>query len=425
MRYFLVILLAFYLCACGFSSPSPKDEEDSNLPVVKTFRALPDVSSIGFEWQAPSDTHLISGYAIYRKNDKGEFIRVASIGNAHSTHYYDSALKQQSEYEYTIATIGLDSKISKKATPIKVKTSFIDPVSFVYASNNLASQIKIFWSPSPNPVVKNYIIEKKTPKGFIPIGTTNNRMLVEFFDNNLPSDTECEYRIISQSYDGAKSLPSQVVKGHTKAPPKEIVQIKATQNKPKAIYVEWQPSDDKDVIGYNVWSSDSSGVYNKIGFVQGASFNHSVEGDGEIRFYKITAVDRYKLESKMQNEGVKGQSLPPPPTPKITRNVLENNIFTLTWEKLQDPRVEKYIVYRLSPTQSSKFNVDSQTKFIDNDLKPGVTYTYYVVSVDKLDIQSLPSRKISIMVDIGEPMESNQPVLESNAVEVDSKVKKP
>ncbi|MWV63142.1 hypothetical protein DCO58_00425 [Helicobacter saguini] len=421
----IMLLITLNFSACSFTKLNfTKDEIDENLPRVSTFRALPDVTSIGFEWKMPENSQNVSGYVIYRKSEKGEWARVAAIPNAFSTHYYDSKLKQQTEYEYAIATMGLDSKVSRKSEPLKVKTSFIDPVSFVYASNNLASQIKIFWSPSPNPVVKNYIIERKGAKGFVAIGSTSNRMLVEYFDNNLESDKEYEYRILSQSYDGAKSVPSQVVKGKTKAPPPQIANIKTSSDKPKYIDVTWDKSEDKDVLGYNVWALDSNvdavpkGAvgYTKIAFVNGTSYKDNINADGAVRFYKVTAVDRFRLESKMGENGVRGNTLEPPPTPKIVRNVLDNNVLTLQWEKLSSPRVEKYVVVKVGASygEANRFSV-KDTKFVDKELKPGVTYTYYVLSVDKLNIESKPSERIEITIELPkeEKVEDNTENLES------------
>lgn len=412
----------------GFSKAVSKEEIDENLPRISTFRALPDVTSIGFEWKTPDNPQDISGYVIYRKSERGEWLRVAAIPNAFSTHYYDSKLKQQTEYEYAIATIGLDSKVSRKSEPLKVKTSFIDPVSFVYASNNLASQIKIFWSPSPNPVVKNYIIERKGPKGFMPIGSTSNRMLVEYFDNNLESDKEYEYRILSQSYDGAKSLPSQVAVGKTKAPPLPVSNIKASNDKPKYIEISWDKSEDKDVIGYSVWAAESeSAPFAKIAFVSGTSYKDNINADGVARFYKISAIDRFKLESKVSENATRGNTLEPPPSPKITRNVLENNVLTLQWEKLNTPRVEKYVVVKVGASfgEANRFSL-KDTKFVDKDLKPNVTYTYYVLSVDKLNIESLPSNKISIMINIeGVSSESNAETSALDSKDSKTAAKKP
>ncbi|TLD83166.1 fibronectin type III domain-containing protein [Helicobacter trogontum] len=391
-----------------------KDEIDPNLPIVKTFRALPDVTSVGFEWKTPEDTTNIDGYVIYRENKKKEFKSIAFIKNAFSTHYYDDKLEPQTEYTYAIAAVGKDSKVSRKSAPLKVKTSFIDPVSFVYASQDYAQKIKIFWSPSPNPIVKNYIIERQEKQGkFVAIGSTTNRMLVEFFDRNVENGVEHTYRIIAQSHEGAKSVPSQLVVGRTRALPPIVAGIKTTQNKMHAIWLEWDKSESKDVIGYNIYVSDTpDNNYRKLAFVTRESYIDKIDSHGAIRYYKISAIDKYKLESNLQESGVGGQTLPPPMPPILTKGAIESTSAIITWEKASDGRALNCMVYRSgSDGTRDKFNQEQNTSFIDKSIKEGISYTYHVTCMDKNGIESSRSRQVVLQL-APQPVAPNIPSLQ-------------
>ncbi len=428
----IYLFTSFLLYGCGslqiFSLMGIKDEVDSNLPIVKTFRALPDVTSVGFEWKTPEDTTQIDGYIIYRENKKKKFEKIAFVKNAFSTHYYDDKLQPQTEYVYAIASVGKDSKVSRKSESLKVKTSFIDPVTFVYASQDYAHKIKIFWSPSPNPIVKNYIIERQEKGGkFVAVGSTTNRMLVEFFDRNIENGTIHSYRIIAQSYEGAKSIPSQVVVGKTRAVPPIIQGVTATNDKARAIWIEWGASESQDVVGYNVWvSSSPSDAYKKLAFVTRESYVDKIDSHGTIRYYKITAVDKYKLESEFQDSGIAGQTLPPPLAPNLTESIIENGSALIAWDKTKDTRVTSYIVYRKgSDGMLNKFSQITNTNWTDSSIKEGVSYTYYVVGVDKHGIESAPSRQVTLLlqpqptaVDIATPSAIQQ---ESTQAPKDSK----
>ncbi|TLE00876.1 fibronectin type III domain-containing protein [Helicobacter muridarum] len=401
------------------------DEVDMSLPVVKSFNALPDSTSIGFEWKVPEgDLDSFIGYVIYRKDSNGNFQKIAFIKNALSTHYFDSKLQPQTDYEYAIALVGEDSRVSKKSEVLKVRTAYIDPVDFVYTSKNYAGRIKIFWSPSPNPVVKNYIIQRKDPKTdtFVNIGSTNNRMSVEFFDNGLDNGIEYSYRVISQSYDGALSVPSKVAIGQTRSAPNTVNGIRATNNKPHAIWVDWDPIEGKDIIGYNVWVADSENAnYTKLAFVRSTSYIDKIQENGASRFYKVTAQDIYKLESEKQDVPTKGQTLSPPQTPTIIDSKIKNNSAVITWNIINDDRIRYYIVYRKGGNYDSinRFDRIMTADFIDTNMKKGVTYSYYVVSVDKFGIESLPSKTITLSIpmspqqpdsdDIGKGIESDNP----------------
>lgn len=420
-RKYFIVLFSFLFSACStskiFSFMGIKDEIDPSLPIVKTLRALPDVTSVGFEWTTPEDTTNIDGYVIYRENKKKEFEKIAFIKNAFSTHYYDDKLEPQTEYTYAIAAVGKDSKVSRKSIPLKIKTSFIDPVSFAYASQDYAQKIKIFWSPSPNPIVKGYIIEKQEKKGkFVAIGSTTNRMLVEFFDRNVENGAENTYRIIAQSYDGAKSVPSQIVIGRTRSLPSVVMGIRTTYDKLHEIWLEWNKSESKDVIGYNVYVSNvSNDNFRKIAFVTRESYVDKVDSNGAMRYYKISAIDKYKLESNLQENGVAGQTLAPPMPPNLTKGAIENKTVVISWDS-GDNRSVSYIVYRSgSDGSNKKFNKTHKTNFTDKDIKEGVSYNYYITSVDKHGIESNPSRRITLQ--LSPRMVEPKPTLEPLSLE--------
>lgn len=401
----LYSLLGLFLCACSssqiFGFMGIKDEIDDKLPTIKTFRALADVTSIGFEWKTPSDIALVDGYIIYRENKNKKFEKIAFVQNALSTHYYDDKLQPQTEYVYAIASVGKDSRVSRKSTPLRVKTSFIDPVDFVYASQDYAQKIKIFWSPSSNPIVKNYIVERQDDDGkFITIGSTTNRMLVEFFDKNVENGTTHTYRVIAQSYDGAKSVPSKLVVGKARELPTTIQGIRTTDNKLREIWIEWNPSSSKDVIGYNVWSANNqTEEYRKIAFVTRESYIDKIDSNGAVRYYKITAVDRYKLESEPQEYGVVGQTLPPPIAPNLTKGAIENNYALIAWENGGDNRTISYNVYRKNGQGAfTKISQTTSTSFTDKNIQEGVGYTYFVTGIDKNNMESMPSRQVTLLL---------------------------
>lgn len=401
----LLSLLNCFFCACSssqiFGFMGIKDEVDPNLPSVKTFRALPDVTSVGFEWRTPKDTTLIDGYIIYRENKNKEFEKVAFVKNALSTHYYDDKLKPRTEYVYAIAAVGKDSRVSKKSVPLRVKTSFIDPVDFVYASQDYAHKIKIFWSPNTNPIVKNYIIERQDSNGrFIAIGSTTNRMLVEFFDKNIDNGATHNYRIVAQSYDGVKSLPSKIVTGKTRELPPAIQGIKTTNNKIREIWIEWKPSDSKDVVGYNVWVANSpTDEYRRIAFVTRESYVDKVDANGTLRYYKVTAVDKYKLESEPQEYGVNGQTLPPPQAPNLTKGAIEKNYAVIEWENGDDNRSVSYNIYRKSGDNDFiKLSHTTNTSFTDKSIQEGISYTYFITGIDKNNMESMKSRQVALFL---------------------------
>ena len=135
-----------------------------------------------------------------------------------------------------------------------------------------------------------------------------------------------------------------------------------------------------------------------------------IDEDGALRYYKVSVLDSYKLESDLQEEGVSGQTLPPPPTPNIRQGVVQNRSALIAWDKIADTRVQYYVVYRQGGGygESNRFSDITNTQFVDNSMKEGITYTYYVVSVDKLGIESIPSQKITLTLQMAKETQIQQ-----------------
>ncbi|PAF45649.1 fibronectin type III domain-containing protein [Helicobacter sp. 11S02629-2] len=406
LKYALIPFIALFFIACAniFNTFGIKDRIDPSLPTINQLRILPDVSEVAFEWDLPSDVRMINGYVIFRENPKGEFQKVAIVKNPFATHYYDKHLIPQTRYVYAISTIGRDGSISPRSTPVATTTSFIDPVTLFYASKDYARSVKLIWSPSANPSVTGYIIEREVlkdgKKAFIKVGTTKDRFLSEYFDKDLEDGTSYNYRVISQSFAKSLSLPSNILEGRTRFLPDPIVNIKASDDRPKQIYIEWDKSKDRDVVSYNVYySSTLEGAYSLLANVKGNSYLDNLQSDGTRRFYKVSAVDIYKLESKLSFGAAEGRSLPKPTTPTIVTKSFVNNIASFSWSKPSEARIKSYIVYRKAGffKDPDKFDIDGNS-FSDKEMKPGIKYTYSVSSVDDNGLVSEPSSTLTFEV---------------------------
>lgn len=409
MRFFIqsfFVALSFIFIACStdkFFSLFINDTIDSSLPIVSKIRVLADVTSVGFEWDLPHDINSINGYAIYRLNAKNEWERVGTVKNSLATHYYDKDLKPKSEYIYSVSTIGTNGNISKRSKKVIVKTSFIDPIDKLFASNNYARQIKLFWSPSANPSIEKYIIEREDNGKFVSIGTTNHRFNVEYFDENLADNKSMKYRVLSKSFEGAISLPSNVATGYTRSLPPSVLNIKATNDKPREIWITWDASSDKQVNSYKILHSIiPERDYEVLATVKGNSYIHRINEDGVTRFYKVVAVDNHNLESKSSIGIVVGKTLPPPPPTIINQNIIVINkngtkSGFISWNKINDKRVVGYVIYKFDGNTTYEIKV-RENEFRDDNLKIGITYMYSVSSVDKNDIKSSKSNQVKIRI---------------------------
>ncbi|WP_163534978.1 fibronectin type III domain-containing protein [Helicobacter suis] len=383
-----------------------KGEEtiDANLPVVEGIKTINDVQSVGFEWQPVSVPSLIDGFAIYRMQKDQTYRRVGMVKNPLATHYYDEGLTPQTQYYYKIATIGKNGGVSNMSQAISVNTSYINPVESVFASQEGPKEVKIFWSPHPNPSISRYIIQREGPDGkFSNIGVVKNRLYVEYFDKNLPDGQEHRYRVIAESFEGAKSLPSVVVVGRTKAAPRDLSNVQASTDLTRKIKLTWSPSEQSDVVDYRIYAADhADGKFKNIAETKNTNYTDLVDLDGVQRFYKIVAVDKYGLEGAMPAGAISGMTLPRPTTPVITKGTIEDGRAIIQWQSIQDGRVKDYAVYRFdgnSNSQPLRFGNILNTQFIDKNMVSGRKYRYQVVSVDADGLESRPSKEVELRLD--------------------------
>lgn len=425
LTFIFLSLICAFISACSYSSFSLigiHDEIDNSLPRVRNIKVLPDVSTIAFEWTLPEDLKLVGGYVLYRlKGQKWEKIEI--IKNSISTHTYDKKLKPETAYTYAIATLGKDGRVSPKSVRLSVTTSYINPIDFIYASKNYARSVKIIWSPSPNPIIKRYIIERESKNNkFVKIGVTDNRFDVEYFDTNLDDGTSYNYKVVGEGYDGSLSRVSEVATGTTKTLPAPVVSINATNDKPRAIWINWAESEDKEVEGYNVLSSEiPNGNYKKIAFVRGNSYIDKILEDGATRYYKITAIDNARLESKPSQGATIGSTLPPPQSPIIVQNTIKDKSAYISWSKVNDKRVVGYVVYRKAGyfKNADRFMIDNN-HFIDKEMQEGVKYSYSVTSIDENNIESVPSKSIELSL-LPPPKEELKAITTTTTTYVNSK----
>ena len=373
-------------------------------------RTIADVSSIAFEWDRVADPNAIKGFAIYQINANNNTKRVATIKNPYTTHFVLDSLLPETGYVFAIATLGTDNAISQKSPALRVKTSYIDPIEKAFASSDYAKKIKLIWSPHPNPSITRYIIQRKntSTKGastkntggeFVNIGTIKHRLLVEYFDENLADAQSYTYRIIAQDFSGNKSRPSPEIEGATRQKPKAITTLQASQNLAKKIQLSWEVVPD--VARYEIYTSTSlDGNYKPLVQVNKNYYTHKVGKDSAVIFYKVRAIDDKDVASDLANGATKGATLPPPPTPKITKGTIQNSHALIEWEVINNARVKAYAVYRYEGRLGSplRFSNTIKTTFIDKEMHKGKRYIYKVVSVDSEGNESLPSKEVELLL---------------------------
>ena len=386
------------LQGCGiFGDDIAKRKPDSTLPEIYKARTLVDVGSVGFEWSAPKNLEGVEGYAIAIKDEKNKLKALSVIKNPYATHAYVSGLTPQARYDFYLIVLGKNKNIASRYKLIRVTTSYIDPVERVFTTGGLPREMKIFWTPHPNPSIRRYIVQREENGKFVNIGNVPHRLLVEFFDKKLEDGKQYTYRIIAESFEGKQSLPSEKVTGQTREKPLALQNVQASKDQPKSIVITWdKPVNPKyPITSYGIFASDKpDSGFKQVGTTANNFYKETGLASDETRFYKVVAIDQDGIMGDLNIPAVAGQSLPLPPTPKLTLSAVRKNAAVLKWEVGDDSRVESYKVCRSEKgSKKTRICFENITKpfFIDREMNEKILYYYEVYSIDKYGLESKPT----------------------------------
>ncbi|EDM24468.1 GH85 family endohexosaminidase C-terminal domain-containing protein [Caminibacter mediatlanticus] len=390
---FLIIMTG---CANNLiNKPVPKS--NPNLPVVKEFKAYPDRNAMALFWKP---IPKMSGYYIQRYNPKNKkWVEIATINDPYKSIYVDTKLKPNTIYKYRIATFD-KNKIPSLAVDTTQKTlPKLQPVIPLEARPLKKGMVKIIFRPHPNERVKEYLIERFNDEKarWEKLSTLSPRLNVEYIDKNLKDGKIYKYRIIAISFDKIKSYPSKTIVVSTYPKPPVVLNITASVDMPKQIKITFSPV--KDAVYYKIYRADSpDGTFRYIGKTSNTFYIDKINEDGAKKYYKVTAVSKYKTESLLnETPTVMGQTLPKPATPIVSTNVGLNFVeFIFT---SPDNRAAKYLIVKeikegLFKTKQQKF-ITAKNSFKDT-IDPKKSYIYYIYEVDKYGLISKKPAKVEV-----------------------------
>lgn len=400
------IVLILTISGCTVSNPiapQPVPQTfDQSLEVMDAslIRTIPDMNSVAFEWGRHENTSVV-GYNLYRSNlqkDGDKLVKVATIKNRFVTHYVDTKLEPNTKYLYAMTSFKEDGKESQPSKSVMVQTQpLLESVSYIVAISNMPKQIKILWRPHQSERIKDYLIERTDASSakWKEIEKISGRLNVEYIDTGLGSNEIYMYRIKAVTFDNIVSKPSEIARANTKPLPEDIKNLYATKDLPRRIDIKWEPSNTGDVVAYKIYSSNYvDGHYSELAKVPNSTLNysHMISNDGEVKFYKVSAVDKDSLESAMNLTPTMGSTLTKPTKPVITLAQIQGERAIINWIA-GDSRAKSYTVYKTIKTgffskKVEKIENIQGLRFEDRDIVRGVEYQYAIQAVDEYGLHS-------------------------------------
>lgn len=416
MKVISLAVLIFLTSGCtnvfdNLNAPSkPKVNTSVETIDFASIKSIPDMTSIGFEWQRSNDPRVV-GYNFYRvdlqKNGKTLNL-IKSIDNRYTTHYVDKDLEPNTKYAYQISARLADGTESATTDAYVVQTlQRLPAVEFVQAISDLPNRIKIIWKPHPDPRVQYYRIEKfnTTLNEWIYLKTINQRLSVEYIDTGLENNTAYKYRVKAFTFNDVESATSKPVVAKTKPLPVGPANVRASNNIPKKIFLAWDATSTQDVIKYDIHRSIySSFGYKKIGSVTSniLEFTDKTDDDGRVYYYKVIAVGKDGLESSFDIDATKGISLTKPEKPVLTLGQMQGNKAVLNWKAGDNRAVSYNVIKKIKQNffeyKEVKFNNLNDTRFEDSNIVSGVEYKYTVQAVDEFGLISDKTNEITLTI---------------------------
>ncbi len=266
-------------------------------------------------------------------------------------------------------------------------------------------EVGLSWKPVLDSRVEGYVIYRASqPTGpYKEIARINGREKTTYVDTggflkHLEDNTEYFYKIAVFSEKGVGPASHYVV-GKTLPPPLSPTKITATSGLPRMVVIRWQPPNDHTVVAYNIYrGTKEKGPFKKIGRVNGYVNTIYIDKglkDGTTYYYSVVSVNFKGVEGDILAVVKATTKFKPLPPRNLSATPSGAGQLTIYWFPSMTSDVVKYRIYRGSTPNSMGFIGEvpsSKLQFVDKGLEPGKTYYYYITSVDKDGLESLPSK---------------------------------
>ncbi|HHD56725.1 MAG TPA: hypothetical protein ENK89_03475, partial [Desulfobulbaceae bacterium] len=389
---------------------SKGDMFSTQLPRPEILSTQGDIRSVRIVLQ-PDPPHIFSQYQLLRAENQKAVFRPAGppVVNKTPLILVDHGLRDATSYWYTVIGINNAGMANVPAPPFAITTTGAPtPVSSLHAAGGSLRHIQLFWEPSQDPTVKEYVIYRSvSPDGpFKKIAIVSGRDQQTYIDKGQPSgysrygeladNSRYFYIIRTRNIVGVTSEDSQVVSAVTKGVPQPPTNLQAIDRQPKKIPLAWAASHDPDVVGYAIFRAKTpKGPFQQIEYVSGrenqqyvddGSWEHPLQNDTTY-WYRLRAVN--VVEAQSPDSGTVSAITKAAPQSVIGVEAV-NGLFrkiSLSWQPNPEPDIDHYEIYRgtIADDIRTKIKTIGPEKTTYTDMVPADsrTYWYRIRAVDQ------------------------------------------
>ncbi len=332
-------------------------------PVQGLSAAGGEVRCVPLAWNASPEDDVVAYRVLRAAAAEGPFRPVETVKGRGSVRYLDGGadpgdLGDDAVFHYRVVAVNAVGSHSEEGPAVSARTRPVPPVvQEVRALAGRARCVPLTWQASPDGKVTGYVIERADERDavFHEIASVAGREAAAFEDRGatggrLRDGARYFYRAAAVNTAGARSPWSPVAEAATKAPPAPPAGVAASSDRPRSVVLTWTPNAEPDLRHYVVESSSrAAGGFGVLARVTPGEDPPSAAkrslGDGEVRFFRVRAVDADGLESEW-SEAVRGRAKPRPDAPAGLRVYREGGEHVAAWRPPPQPDCARYRVWR-------------------------------------------------------------------------------
>ncbi len=409
--------------SASVSATRPKDVTPPAQP--SNLAASTSGSGITLTWSPNTESDL-AGYNVYRSSSAtGTFFKLNSSPFTSANFTDTNAASGQTSY-YQVTAIDTSNNESTAATISATRTVDTTPPATPsgFTASGSTSNITLTWTPNTEPDLAGYNIYRSASGTgtFVKLNSTPLTM-ASYTDTTAPAGVFSYYRLTAVDISGNESsfTTANALRKDTVAPsaPASV----AASGDASGITVTWSPNTEKDLAGYNIYSSSSAmGTFTKLnvtGLLTAASYFDSAAPSSSTTFYRVTAVDLSGNESAPTGASAfrPGSNITPPAQPQNFQALANTTSIALTWSANTETDLAGYNLYRSSSPSGTFVKLNTaglltSTSYNDTTAAAGQTWYYQLTAVDTSSNESsaatanatIPAQTTSFTsADIGNP----------------------
>ncbi len=210
--------------------------------------------------------------------------------------------EEGASYRYDVIALDRSGNLS---TPARTTIAIPDesapaPPTGPRALIDNASQITLFWNPTPSADVMSYVVYRRETGSTALSATPVPRHHHRFEDLDARSGHTYEYWVTAADYSGNESAPSSTVtltmQDYTR--PRHVRNVRVIARRGGETLLRWEPVPDFDLAGYRIYRSTSmTGSFEQVSDELVTDLSWTDAAGSDEAWYRVLAVDTAGNES--------------------------------------------------------------------------------------------------------------------------------